>query len=81
MVRNLPVTFFVLGAEKRVKYKDLHKLKEDDDSYISEAAIKNVQWAVVISRLHVVHVVLHFHFYRVSFIVFTTLEFLVSVFL
>lgn len=44
------------------------------------AAVKDVEWAVVLCALQVLHIVLHFHLHRVSVVVLSTLEFLVAVF-
>jgi hypothetical protein len=50
-------------------------------TYITIAAIKYIQWAVICGGLHVVGVILHLHLYRITFIVFTTLKLLVAILL
>lgn len=49
-------------------------------TYITKAAIKNIQWAIVFCCLHIFNVILHFHFNTVSFIIFTAFKFLIAIF-
>ena len=50
-------------------------------TYISIAAIKNVEWAVIICGVQVVNVVLHLDLDTVPLVVFAALELLVAVLL
>lgn len=47
---------------------------------LTVAAVEDVQWAVVLGALQILHVVLHLHLHRVAVIVLATLELLVAVF-
>ena len=46
---------------------------------LAVAAVENIEWAVVLCGLQVLHVVLHLHLHRVTIVVLTTLELLVAV--
>lgn len=48
--------------------------------YLAKIAIKNIQRTVVLSRKHVMHVILHFQLDVVSVIVFAAFELLIPVF-
>ncbi len=48
-------------------------------TYISVAAIKNVEWAVIVRGVQVVHVVLHLDLHTVPLVVLATLELLVPI--
>ena len=50
------------------------------ETYISIATIENVQRTVVVSSSQIIKIIFHFHFDRISFIVFAAFEFLISVF-
>ena len=54
--------------------------KKSIKSYISIAAVKNIQRTVIICSFQIIHVVFHFHFDGISFIVFATFELLVTIF-
>ena len=92
-VRNLQVAFFVWHAETKT-YKILsctapicligvsqvsHFLITNQATYISIAAIKDIQWAIIVCGFQIINIVLHFHLNTVSIIIFTTFEFLISV--
>lgn len=49
-------------------------------TYITKAAIENVQWAIIFCRLHIFNIILHFHFNTISFIILTAFKFLVTIF-
>ena len=49
-------------------------------TYISIATIENVQWAIVFRSSQIITIIFHFHFDRISFIVFAAFEFLISIF-
>lgn len=46
---------------------------------LAEATVENVQRTVVLRLSHVFHVILHFHFNAIAFIVFATFELLITV--
>jgi len=48
-------------------------------TYITVAAIKYVEWAIVVSGLHVVHIVLHLHLDAVALVVLAAFELLISI--
>lgn len=48
-------------------------------TYIAKTGIKNVKWTVVGSAQHVIHIIFHFQFDRISIIVFSAFKLLISV--
>ena len=56
-----------------------HHLITNKATYISIAAIKDIQWAIIVCGFQIINIVLHFHLNTVSIIIFTTFEFLISV--
>ena len=50
-------------------------------NYLAKTAIKDVEWAVVLTVPHVADKVLHLHLHRVSLVILATLELLIAILL
>ena len=51
------------------------------EDYLSKAAVKHIERTVILRVPHILGKVLHFHLYRVTLIILSTLKLLVAIFL